>query len=578
MIRNPRLARFSSPPINDNLVVFLIVLVNFLIRLLPLDDYPAKKTILVFSDYNTNIQPILYFLQTGKFADVWDLMIYPQLPQQIVAYTLLAAQGIAGWFGGNIPNSDEAVMYFYRWMTAILGTGTVILAMRFTGDFWKNKHLTWLVGILYSTALAHIFLSKEIRNDTVAVFFMMGALYGSHNILKTNELKHYIVSGIFLGLAVASRMGTVLILAPLIIAALTANGPRFLWFEKDAIRRYLSMAVTSAVSFFLGNWNQVIHYNIWLKNNTIIRGNFADSIPFMSSGGDGYASIFWVMDYLFSSGLWYPLFFASCAGFLLFCRTEIHSLQEKIYFLSFPVIYLGILALNPNHAGRYTLPLIPWAVIFGALFLKDLLHKKTHPGFKWAMVFIFILLPLGRVIAFDITLAQTSTRSQAVRWIRENVAKGDRVVLSGLNHWEGEEWKNLQRDYTLVPVSLPDTTFESMRQQGFQYILLGENDFQRWYQNIKDRTQDNPNMVPHHLYYKNFWLDMEKNTELVQTFTHPLYEMGIFAPRKLGPGSYLDEIYQPALKILKIVDEAETRPESLPPPGIETRADDTAPI
>ena len=532
----------------------LIFLANFFLILLPVKIFsPEVKAIL--SDYNIILGAITNFLENGSFDG--SNMSYPFFPIQLAAYINTLIIKFMVYFGGEQPISFEYTYFIYRTLSAFFGAMTVIVIVKFVEEFWKDRKLALLCGIIFCGTLTHVFVSKEIRGNVFGVFWGACVSLYAYRIFVENGLKNYALAGIFLGFAVASHYSMLIYGLPIFIAAVLNNHSLQKFFSSRNVFKYLFCCIASISFFLIGNWPAILNYRglfdwhpLFLNNST-----FGDMTPMCSAVGDHYPSLFWYLDYLFSSGLWYPLFVASACGIFLFLTNKEISTKSKFFLLSFPITYSLVFGIAELRTDRLSLPLVPYAVIFSGIFVKHVLGIVKSRKAKAIIMILFVAVPIVRVIAFDCALSQRSTWESAISWIKNNIPKGSGIVFTESGQLEGDNWQEFKKNYAVVHdynYDFVTEVFEELYDRGFEYVVSGGNNFENWYPAIKDNMQDNRFYGATNRYYKTFWLKREQNGIVLKRFSHPLFDIGLFSPKRLEMSSYINFINMPSIKISQI--------------------------
>ncbi len=157
-------------------------------------------------------------------------------PGSTLMYLLAMIYGViflGGKLIGIFPNvevftallkSNPTVFYLAgRTVTALAGTASVVLVYHITLRIFDRR--TGLVAALFLAVSAlHSTHSQLIRTDILATFFILSAFLYCLRILQKEEGRAYILAGLLIGGAVATKYTAVLAIIPLIAAHLLREG------------------------------------------------------------------------------------------------------------------------------------------------------------------------------------------------------------------------------------------------------------------------------------------------------------------------------------------------------------------
>lgn len=396
-----------------------------------------------------------------------------------------------------------------------------------------------------------MFMAKEIRLDPSGAFFGILTLHLCLRLMERPRLALCLWAGTCVGLAAASRYyGALNCLVVAAALGLAWKGRRL---EGRKAAAWLGLgACAAAVAFVAGNWQVLLHLDTLFASGHVANMRLSHAVPMASSVGDGYTTPLWYLEFLATTGLWYPCFIAAGAGLFLFHASGRIALDRRLLLGVFPLAYATALLAVSARTDRYLLPLYPYCFLYAAVFCRHALASDLGRTAKVALALFFLALPVGRGLLFDAAITATSTRDQARAWMQENLPPGSGIMVSGNGRWLGTAWQEFRDRHPMLNPYDAGVGLPELRDRGFDYLLTGENQFELWYQRIKDRVRDNPFMEGHRTYYRNFWLDVEKNGDLLARFSNPLFEAGLFCTPGLGASNYLPVMHQPALKVMSL--------------------------
>jgi len=287
----------------------------------------------------------------------------------------------------------------------------------------------------YTALIAALFLALEpmslawsftFKPDTLMCTFVLLSFLSICRLFSGDRRKSvYILIGIFIGLATATKYNAVLIIAPFLAAHFFSLKDKKHFMDKNLI-----LTVSTAIlSFFVFNPFIILDFPAFLSD---LKGEFYRA---------RYGFHLRMADYL--GWIRYPLIISEVLGqgilILSICgliQSIIRPSKKNFLILSFPFLYYIIMGFSRNNPAHYALPLIPFALILAARFLKGLITAAGNFGFgkarTWIMVlavFGFILPTIQKTIYYMDWVNQPDTRIMARNWIRENIAPESRLLL-----------------------------------------------------------------------------------------------------------------------------------------------------
>ena len=144
----------------------------------------------------------------------------------------------------------------------------------------------------------------------------------------------------------------------------------------------------------------------------------------MDTGARIFPSLGLYVDFLLTQGLGYLLVGLTLVGVLLAWR---RGLTELALWGVFPALFFAFITYT-FFAGRYLNPILPCLAVFAGLSIASL-ETRFGKAFAGLVAGLACLQPLYQSIQIDRLLAGDDTRTLARRWIVDNVASGETLVL-----------------------------------------------------------------------------------------------------------------------------------------------------
>ncbi|MBN1384085.1 MAG: glycosyltransferase family 39 protein [Elusimicrobia bacterium] len=404
---------------------------------------------------------------------------YPTLYLYIL-FILYCAYFILGLTAGKFGTIPEFITSYYsnaapfiligRFLTVTFSIATVYLTYIFAKKLFDRK--TGLLAALFlSLSWQHVLSSHYATTDIMAAFLTLVTVFFVWEICLTKSLKSYILAGLFCGLSIASKYYGGIIF-PLILL--------FGWKNK----KYLGISFLMVIiGFFIGCPYAFIDYSGFLARfydrfNLIIGwSQSAGAIP----GSHNAIPFSALLNYpkIFLEGLGYFLAVSAFAGFIILI---INRTKENIFLMTVILILLVFFGSWKSYAGRYTLALYPFFGIISGLAVKKIKNKAAFT----AVLLVFAVVTLPKIIKTDILLSEKDTRVIAREWILKNIPGGSKILrgprcpefpndsylvkIDYDNKIKKGSFKNISKEFDYVITSSlhtdPETFTDSLQKNG----------------------------------------------------------------------------------------------------------------
>ena len=364
----------------------------------------------------------------GLFGHDWDPNYYVNPP----AYTYVVHLVLGAWYGGRagVSNSFAAgpteIWLIARTIAALLGTVAVGL-LYLAGTRLVDRRVGLLAAGIFTVAFLPVFYSKLALNDVPTLAGVCLALWGAAGVLRHGRIRDYVVAGLGLGLACATKYTGGIVLLPIVAAAIAqfaAAGGR-----AGALRGIAIVAVASLASFVVANPYAVLDFSsFWegLTHQSTASGDAAGKLGLTQDSGYLY--------YLWSFGWglgWLPLVFAVGGAVRLFVD------ERRLFWMLVPPIILFVLFMGSQerYFGRWLMPVFPFVCVlaaYGAIELADWLGRLS-PGLRPTLVAAAVVAVCGQGFVYSLhsglVLSREDTRNITRDWMVENVAERAKVVV-----------------------------------------------------------------------------------------------------------------------------------------------------
>lgn len=389
------------------------------------------------------------------------LFVYGTLPVYIVKWVAIALH----------MNNYDKITIIGRALSGVFDLATILVLFLIARRLY-GRGTALLAALLLSLSVFNIQLSHFYAVDTFANLFIVAALYFLLQASTTGRWTDYILTGLALGLGLASKVSALTLAAPILVGIGMDYYRRSRQQDvrsalEQTLVRLLTVVAFAALTFRLlqpiafggpGFWNWSF-FPRWLRDMSEQQktvSGLADQ-PWIQQWTS--RSFFFPLYNIVVWGLGLPLGLASLGGLVL-AGWELIRRQKLEHLL--PLVYVIVTFIY--HAAmfvkfmRYFLPLYPFLAMFAAYLIVWTWQRGTARATKrpassraagtWparlgaallsrpASAALAILVVGGTLLyaaAFSSIYSRTNTRVAASRWIYANIPQ--RSVLAN-EHWD----------------------------------------------------------------------------------------------------------------------------------------------
>jgi hypothetical protein len=334
----------------------------------------------------------------------------------------------------------EGVYTLARVTVALLGTGSLWLLYA-TGARLFNRAVGLLAAAIEAVAFLPVFYAHLALNDVPTLFPLTLSLLGSAGVLRKGRRRDYLLAGVGLGLACASKYTAGIVLLPLLAAA-TA---RYLNVEADArayvvgrraVIGFLLAGLAALLSFLIANPYAVLDYQDFhaeLVHQSTLSAETQGKLGAPQEGGLLY--YLWTLTW----GLgWVPAL-AALGGMLAVWRKE---RWLGLMLVPAPLLFLLLMGLEGRYFGRWLLPIFPILCLLAALFaLRVVAALGTSCRLRLGVVVLLVVALLAQGVVYSVhsglVLSRPDTRNLTRAWLVAHVPKGTPIVAEPVSP---DEW------------------------------------------------------------------------------------------------------------------------------------------
>jgi len=407
-------------------VPFLLVLILLLGSLLYMRGVSFGLPFFYHWDEPALVQIGARVVQDGEFNPRW--FHYPTLPGY------LQAAAYAACFLFHTAGAEEyrtiqqfPLHLFYLWgrsLTVALALGAALATALLAARTTRRPVAALAAAPALLLALGFFEEARYITPNVPSALFAVLAVLALGNGLRRHQ---FALAGLLAGLAMGCKYNLVVLLVPLLVAAL------FTGEQKDrsgAAGRGAILLGTAAAGFLVSTPFLLTELPTFLNHFGFELHHYRAA---GHVGAEGQGNTVFYLRHLLMTGLGIPLFAAALLGLLNAVVRDRKALLHPVFL--FPPLYLIALSMMKVNFTRNLVPLYPFFAIWAARFVVEALsavHRRW--GRKAAIpavlaLVLLALLPASRIRALGSYLQRTDNRTLAREWVIDNVPPGSTVYV-----------------------------------------------------------------------------------------------------------------------------------------------------
>lgn len=338
-----------------------------------------------------------------------------------------------------------------RSIAVLCGVVTVFLTFRIGGALSGSKQVGALAALLLALNVFHVQLSRFYTVDILLTALYLAALGSFLRIVRGGGRSDYVISGVLVGLAVATKISALSLLAPFLIAVGYERYRRSDW---KRWRSYLGVVLTvgiAVVTFCSAAPYSLIDYTTFLQHNreqiAMTRGEwrppytvqYAQTVPYLYPLEQIYRYTFGALPAL-----------AAILGTVWVVMRQFRRPSPGVVVLLVGILpFLALVAGLQVKFPRYLLPIYPILCLFGAMLLVDVGERlviaartaRWRTLLRWVPAGVVVAWATVYVLAFVGIYRQPHSYVTASEWIFQHVPTDSGIL--GV-HWDDK-----------LPISLP---------------------------------------------------------------------------------------------------------------------------
>jgi hypothetical protein len=366
------------------------------------------------------------------------------------AYSYLLHFVFELWFGGPdavrrayVANPTE-VFVVARVVAAVLGTVAVWLTY-LAGERLFHKTTALLGAAVFGLAFLPIFYSHLALNDVPALAPVALSLYGVAGVLRNGARRDYVIAGLGIGLAAATKY-TGAITAVCLLAAAICDGVG--GAPLKALWRLLLALACAVLAFVAANPYSVLDWTAFHAGVTTQQALAGGSDPEKLGTTAASGTAFYVWTFTWGLG-WTPAIAALAGSVMLVVRRR---LAVALVLLPAPIAFIVFMGDQQRYFGRWLMPvfgIIALLAGYGAVeAARWLIRARRMPVVLAAGAVAVVMLgqSLAAAIHNDGVLSNADTRNVTRAWMVRHVPAGAKVVVEPVvsTDWGQDIGRSLQ--------------------------------------------------------------------------------------------------------------------------------------
>jgi hypothetical protein len=292
-----------------------------------------------------------------------------------------------------------------------------------------------------AVAFLPVFYGHLALNDVPTLVGLTLSLLGTAGILRRGRMIDYLLAGVGLGLAAATKYTAGVMLLPLLGAAVAQYRDGAREHGRDvAIGTGLALLAALA-AYLVANPYSLLDFHAF-RAELELQSHYTEQSQSSWIGGPRQGSFVYYL-WSFTWGLgWIPAL-AALGGAVTIWRRD-----RRVGWVLVPVavLYLLFLSLQGRYFGRWLLPIFPVACLLAASFALELVSWATRRvprlGTAFVVLAVIALVVQGAVYSIHsgLVLSRPDTRNLTRAWMVEHIPVGAKIVLEPVvpNAWLDE--------------------------------------------------------------------------------------------------------------------------------------------
>jgi 4-amino-4-deoxy-L-arabinose transferase-like glycosyltransferase len=465
-----------------------------------------------------------------------------------LTYLLHAVFGV--WFGvlglsSHPPGSHASISHEFalhpdqfflvaRVTVALIGTASAWL-LYLVGARLFDRAVGLLASAVMAVAFLPVFYGHLALNDVPTLAPLTLSLLGTAGVLRRGRMLDYLLAGVGLGLAAATKYTAGVMILPLLAAAAAQYRDGRTGGGRD-VALGTGIAVAGALgAYLIANPYSLLDFHLFRKELELQSSYTEMSKASWIGGPQQGGFVYYLWSFTWGLG-WIPAL-AALGGAVTIWRK--HG-RVGLVLVPVAVLYLLFLSLQGRYFGRWLLPIFPIVCLLAASFALEVAGWAARRAPRLAVGFtaLAVIALTGQGLVYSIhagsVLSRADTRNLARAWVVRNIPAGARIVVEpvvpnawlndtggpGIDHMRWVKYPTLR--VVLNPATgVPEPTHRTVLLENYESTLgptlvsYYEREGYCWV--VSGYTQSgrafaNPKVVPNAIAY---YRELEKQGEVI---------------------------------------------------------------
>jgi len=329
-----------------------------------------------------------------------------------------------------------------RVSVAVLGTVALWL-LYLTGARLLGRAVGLLAAAIEAVAFLPVYYGHLALNDVPTLVPATLSLLGTAGVLRKGRVRDYLLAGVGLGLACATKYTAGIVIVPLLVAIAVRCLPRgvdgHLKLARRALVGTLLAGISALAAFVIANPYALLDYHSFhaeLVHQSTLSAESQGKLGAPKEGG----LIYYLWSFTWGLG-WAPAL-AALGGAVTVWRRE-----RRLGWLLVPaaLLFIAFMGLQGRYFGRWLMPIFPVVCLLAAVFVVQVIgwagRELTGPAPRIALSVLLVTALLIQGLVYSIhagtVLARADTRNLTRSWMLAHIPAGAKIVAEPV---ELEEW------------------------------------------------------------------------------------------------------------------------------------------
>jgi len=329
-----------------------------------------------------------------------------------------------------------------RVTVAVLGTIALWL-LYLTGARLLGRAVGLLAAATEAVAFLPVFYGHLALNDVPTLVPATLSLLGTAGVLRKGRIRDYLLAGVGLGLACATKYTAGIVIVPLLVAIAVRLLDRSVDGRLKLPRRALAGTVLAGISalaaFVIANPYALLDYHSFhgeLVHQSTLSAESQGKLGAPKEGG----LLYYLWSFTWGLG-WAPALAALGGAVTVWCR------ERRLGWLLVPaaLLFIAFMGLQGRYFGRWLMPIFPVVCLLAAIFVVQVIgwagRELAGPAPRIALSVLLVAALLIQGLVYSIhagtVLSRADTRNLTRNWMLTHIPAGAKIVAEPV---ELEEW------------------------------------------------------------------------------------------------------------------------------------------